>query len=99
MAYNKLKEKVKSFLQPFAESGQAVSAEDVKKYFEQLRGDQAGIQAAAQSAEADAKADNRKEGEGKIKDPMTHALSVAEYFSQATDDFMDAVCVQLTGSH
>jgi E3 ubiquitin-protein ligase UBR7 len=39
MAYNHLKDKVKSFLQPFAESGQAVGTDDIKKYFEQLRGD------------------------------------------------------------
>ena len=39
MAYNHLKDKVKSFLQPFAESRQAVGADDIKKYFEQLRGD------------------------------------------------------------
>ena len=30
MAYNHLKEKVKNFLQPFADSGKAVGAEDVK---------------------------------------------------------------------
>ncbi|KAF1809332.1 hypothetical protein P152DRAFT_461515 [Eremomyces bilateralis CBS 781.70] len=66
MVYNKLKEQVKSFLQPFAESGQAVSAEDVKQYFERLRGDQDGIQAAAaQSAEANANGDNHRRDEGK----------------------------------
>lgn len=42
MVYNHLKEKVKTFLQPFAESGQAVGAEDIKAYFEGLRGDEAG---------------------------------------------------------
>ncbi|KAL1993729.1 hypothetical protein VTN49DRAFT_2398 [Thermomyces lanuginosus] len=39
MAYNHLRDKVKEFLKPFAESGRTVSAEDVKAYFEKLRGD------------------------------------------------------------
>ena len=43
MAYNHLKDKVKDFLKPFADSGTAVGAEDVKKYFEKLRGDEAGM--------------------------------------------------------
>ena len=47
MVYNHLKDKVKSFLQPFAESGQAVGAEDIKAYFEKLRGDEQGIQDAS----------------------------------------------------
>lgn len=47
MAYAHLKDKVAAFLKPFAESGQAVGAEDVKAYFEKLRGDEQGIQAAA----------------------------------------------------
>jgi hypothetical protein len=46
MVYNHLKEKVKSFLQPFAESGQPVAAEDIKAYFEKLRGDDQAIKAA-----------------------------------------------------
>ncbi|KAF2115242.1 putative zinc finger in N-recognin-domain-containing protein [Lophiotrema nucula] len=50
MVYAKLKEKVKNFLQPFAESGQAVGAEDIKAYFEKLRGDEQGIQDAAGGA-------------------------------------------------
>ncbi|KAK6526211.1 hypothetical protein TWF694_004830 [Orbilia ellipsospora] len=37
LAYNMLKEKVKEFLQPFAEEKRVVGTEDVKKYFEQLR--------------------------------------------------------------
>ncbi|KAI6802450.1 zf-UBR-domain-containing protein [Hortaea werneckii] len=40
MAYNHVRDKVKAFLQPFAESGQAVSAEEVKAYFAKLRGDE-----------------------------------------------------------
>ncbi|KAF2030810.1 hypothetical protein EK21DRAFT_34220, partial [Setomelanomma holmii] len=47
MAYAHLKDKVAAFLKPFAESGQAVGAEDVKAYFEKLRGDAQGIQDAA----------------------------------------------------
>lgn len=50
MAYNKLKEKVKTFLKPFADSGQAVAAEDVKKYFEQLRGDADAMREAVKNA-------------------------------------------------
>lgn len=38
MAYNMLKEKVKEFLQPFAEEKRVVCQEDVKKYFEELKG-------------------------------------------------------------
>jgi len=46
MVYNHLKDKVKSFLQPFAESGQAVGAEDIKAYFEKLRGDEQAVKGA-----------------------------------------------------
>ncbi|RMD41195.1 hypothetical protein DV735_g3930, partial [Chaetothyriales sp. CBS 134920] len=46
MVYNHLRDKVKAFLKPYAESGKVVMAEDIKKYFEDLRGDQPGIQAA-----------------------------------------------------
>ena len=79
MIYNHLRDKVKDFLKPFAESGQAVSAEDIKGYFEKLRGDDQGIQVAAGQAEAmgggggggggggedDAGGDNRREQNGK----------------------------------
>ncbi|KAL1306624.1 hypothetical protein AAFC00_005303 [Neodothiora populina] len=50
MVYNQLRDKVKTFLQPFAESGQAVSAEDIKSYFEKLRGDDQAIKSAAAGA-------------------------------------------------
>ncbi|KAI9834301.1 MAG: hypothetical protein M1826_004227 [Phylliscum demangeonii] len=50
MVYNDLKEKVKSFLKPFAESGQPVGAEDVKQYFEKLRGDAEAIKASKLAA-------------------------------------------------
>jgi E3 ubiquitin-protein ligase UBR7 len=52
MAYAHLKDKLGSFLKPFAESGQAVGAEDIKAYFEKLRGDEQGIQEAAGGAKA-----------------------------------------------
>jgi E3 ubiquitin-protein ligase UBR7 len=52
MAYAQLKDKVSAFLKPFAESGKAVGAEDVKAYFEKLRGDDQGIQDAAVGAKA-----------------------------------------------
>ena len=72
MVYNHLKDKVKSFLQPFAESGQAVGAEDIKAYFEKLRGDEQGIQAAAVSSGnggAEGGGDNRREQSGKRTAP------------------------------
>ena len=66
MAYNHLKDKVKSFLQPFAESGQAVGAEDVKAYFEKLRGDEQGIREAMTEAGSggDGGGDQRREQSG-----------------------------------
>ncbi|KAK5073064.1 hypothetical protein LTR64_000527 [Lithohypha guttulata] len=48
MVYNHLKDKVKEFLKPYAESGEAVSAEDIKSYFEKLRGDQEAVKEASQ---------------------------------------------------
>ena len=67
MVYNHLKDKVKSFLQPFAESGQAVGAEDIKAYFEKLRGDEQGMRSAHTlvSGGGDTDGDNRKEQSGK----------------------------------
>ncbi|KAH7410220.1 putative zinc finger in N-recognin-domain-containing protein [Phaeosphaeria sp. MPI-PUGE-AT-0046c] len=63
MAYAHLKDKVSAFLKPFAESGEAVGAEDVKKYFEKLRGDAQGIQEAAGGAKASRKDDEEGGGE------------------------------------
>ncbi|KAK4574200.1 hypothetical protein LTR86_001961 [Recurvomyces mirabilis] len=40
MAYNHVRDKVKDFLKPFADSGEAVGAEDIKAYFAKLRGDE-----------------------------------------------------------
>ena len=72
MVYNHLKDKVKSFLQPFAESGQAVGAEDIKAYFEKLRGDAEAIRNAGGAAVAnldgnDGGDDNRREQSGEYK--------------------------------
>lgn len=74
MVYNHLRDKVKSFLQPFAESGQAVGAEDIKAYFEKLRGDHEAIRAAggtamATSGDDGAEGDNRREQSGECRSP------------------------------
>lgn len=61
MAYNHLKDKLKPFFQQFAESGRAISAEDIKSYFAKLRGDEQAIREAGEAANAD---DNRKEQSG-----------------------------------
>ncbi|KAF2857946.1 hypothetical protein K470DRAFT_260299 [Piedraia hortae CBS 480.64] len=39
MAYQHLKDKVKEFLRPYAESGEMVGAEDIREYFAKLRGE------------------------------------------------------------
>ncbi|KAL9111779.1 MAG: hypothetical protein Q9227_003838 [Pyrenula ochraceoflavens] len=62
MAYNHLKDKVKEFLKPYAESGVAVGAEDVKKYFEGLR--EAEGSKAAETKEEAVNGDNRREERG-----------------------------------
>ncbi|KAF2200791.1 hypothetical protein GQ43DRAFT_417229 [Delitschia confertaspora ATCC 74209] len=64
MVYAHLKDKVKAFLQPFAESGQVVGAEDIKAYFEKLRGDEAGIRAAAGDAQNKENEDGSGDGKG-----------------------------------
>ena len=70
MVYNDLKEKVKAFLTPFAETGQPVGAEDVKEYFAKLRGDAEDLKvanAAAVSARGSASRkgrDHRREQDG-----------------------------------
>lgn len=61
MAYNHLKDKLKPFFQQFAESGQAISAEDIKTYFAKLRGDEQAIREAGEAARSD---DNRREQSG-----------------------------------
>ena len=66
MAYNHLRDKVKSFLKPFAESGEAVSAEHIKAYFEKLRGDdQAMREAVAAAPDGGIDPDNRREESSK----------------------------------
>ncbi|KAI9725115.1 MAG: hypothetical protein M1828_003457 [Chrysothrix sp. TS-e1954] len=67
MAYNHLRDKVKGFLKPFAESGQAVGAEDIKQYFEKLRGDEAAMKEAAlknNAGDDDGPGDNHREQSG-----------------------------------
>ncbi|KND87647.1 Protein mlo2 [Tolypocladium ophioglossoides CBS 100239] len=66
MAYNHLKERLKPFFQQFAESGQAVGAEDIKAYFAKLRGDEQGIKEAGQAAASskDEDGDDRREQSG-----------------------------------
>ncbi|EFX03090.1 metaphase-anaphase transition protein [Grosmannia clavigera kw1407] len=61
MAYNQLKDKLKPFFQQFAESGQAISAEDIKSYFAKLRGDEQAIREAGEAAKS---ADHRQEQSG-----------------------------------
>jgi E3 ubiquitin-protein ligase UBR7 len=61
MAYNHLKDKLKPFFQQFAESGQAISAEDIKAHFAKLRGDDQAIKEAGEGVK---NADNRKEQDG-----------------------------------
>lgn len=46
MAYNKLRDNLKGFLKPFADSGRAVGAEDIKRHFEILRGDEGALRGA-----------------------------------------------------
>ena len=79
MVYNHLKDKVKSFLQPFAESGQAVGAEDIKAYFEKLRGDEQGIQQAAMAGAdngGDGDGDNRREQSGESDSQHSVGLAI-----------------------
>ena len=61
MAYNHLKDRLKPFFQQFAESGKAISAEDIKEYFAKLRGDEQAIREANDAAKSD---DNRREQSG-----------------------------------
>lgn len=70
MAYAHLKDNLKSFLQPFAETGKVVTAEEIKAHFEKLRGDEQGIKDAAGAAKSKDRdqggsgGDNRKEQSG-----------------------------------
>lgn len=64
MAYNHLKDKLKPFFQQFADSGQAIGAEDIKAYFAKLRGDDEGIRGAGEAAGGSGDGDNRREQSG-----------------------------------
>ncbi|KAJ4151233.1 hypothetical protein LMH87_011946 [Akanthomyces muscarius] len=69
MAYNHLKERLKPFFQQFADSGQAIGAEDIKAYFAKLRGDEQAIKDAGEGAASSAPAsgqdgDSRREQGG-----------------------------------
>lgn len=94
MAYNHLKDKVKTFLQPFAESGQAVGAQDVKAYFEKLRGDEQAIKAAGLASGGgdggDGSGDSRREQSGKS------VVYSSPYGSRWTRIVTDGVLLQAT---
>ena len=62
MAFNKLKEKLTPFFREFAESGKAISAEDIKEHFAKMRGDDSGKP--KEDDDAAVGQDGRKEGEG-----------------------------------
>ncbi|KAK4162644.1 putative zinc finger in N-recognin-domain-containing protein [Cladorrhinum sp. PSN259] len=62
MAYNHLKDKLKPFFQEFAESGKAISAEDIKGYFAKLRGDEEVVR--VQGGGGDQVKDGEGGGEG-----------------------------------
>lgn len=64
MAYNHVRDKVKAFLKPFAESGEAVGAEDIKEYFAKLRGDEQAMRDAAVGAGGSVQGDGRREQDG-----------------------------------
>lgn len=64
MVYNHLRDKVKEFLKPFAESGTAVGADDIKSYFEKLRGDEQPMRDAAGQASQSKEDDNDNEDTG-----------------------------------
>lgn len=65
MVYNHLKDKVKAFLKPYAETGQVVSADDIKEYFEKLRGDHEAVkEASTKPVPDDRDGDNRGEQSG-----------------------------------
>lgn len=85
MAYNNLRDKLKMFLQPFAESGQAVSAEDVKGYFEKLRGDDQGIKDAADHASA-ARRDDKDDTDGDKRHEQNGMLLPSIFPTTTTGD-------------
>ena len=62
MAFNKLKEKLTPFFREFADSGKAISAEDIREHFAKMRGDESGKPKDDDGAAVNG--DGRKEGEG-----------------------------------
>lgn len=62
MAYNHLKEKLTPFFKEFAESGKAISAEDIKAHFAKIRGDEEAIRQAGEAAASSS--NNRREQSG-----------------------------------
>ncbi|RAL09052.1 putative metaphase-anaphase transition protein (Mlo2) [Aspergillus homomorphus CBS 101889] len=64
MVYSHLRDKVKEFLKPFAESGTAVGADDIKAYFEKLRGDDLHMRAAAAGGSASSGGGGGGDGDG-----------------------------------
>jgi len=62
MAYNHLKEKLKPFFQQFAESGKAISAEDIKAHFAKMRGDEQDIKQAGEDAKKSDEDNKREQG-------------------------------------
>ncbi|KGQ09031.1 Protein mlo2 [Beauveria bassiana D1-5] len=65
MAYNHLKERLKPFFQQFADSGQAIGAEDIKAYFAKLRGDEQAIKDAGAGAAASASGSGQDGGDSR----------------------------------
>ncbi|KAL3422809.1 Protein mlo2 [Phlyctema vagabunda] len=64
MAYNHLKDKLKPFFQQFAESGQAISADDIKAHFAKMRGDEQAIKDAGQAAKDDREDSDKRREQG-----------------------------------
>lgn len=65
MAYNQLKEKLQPFFAEFAESGRAIGAEDIRRHFAKMRGDEEEVREGA-SAGGDGEGDggHRREQRG-----------------------------------
>lgn len=66
MAYQHLRDNLKDFFRPFAERGEAVSADDIKAYFERLRGDNEAARLAINSEGSGESQDHRHEQSGKV---------------------------------
>ncbi|KAI5280686.1 putative E3 ubiquitin-protein ligase ubr7, partial [Ascosphaera aggregata] len=64
MIYQHLRDKVKEFLRPYAERGEAVGAEDVREYFARLRGDDQGRSSTAAANGSSVGDDDTEQGDG-----------------------------------